>query len=504
MEAIELIKLGDDEVSIDWRGNQYLETSASSVLYEALQSNVKGFNTILSQLLEGPMTDEDIMHLLKTEFEDINMDSPGVATRHREWLQVLGYVERSGNSVSLTEEGRKLANRVETMGGMTHEKRVQKLRRQLLETEMDCVPAGLQDLTEDIYPAVKATYPDLCDDSYRCDEAHENGQNQPEWQHAVRDIQQRLADRKWGRIRRHDELGKWLYLPRFDGGETYNRSTLHDEFGGQRQRGISPCRDTLIVLLFTSFSETDEGYRDTIEEDGTVVYTGEGTEGDMAFNHGNKAIRDHRADDRELHLFRTLGDGDVEYVGQYVCTDWFREELPDSTGTTRSAIRFELEPIEPMADVGHSRASEDDRPSSQAEVVDLPDGNTSTERRQTVRDDVVRNEVLVRELKRLYNDRCQVCGERRLQGPDTAYSEVHHLMALGDDGPDTPENTVVLCPNHHIDLENGMLTIDPQTHEISHLYESEIDGDELLVEDGHAIGPQYLAYHNQVIAEDFE
>ncbi len=46
-----------------------------------------------------------------------------------------------------------------------------------------------------------------------------------------------------------------------------------------------------------------------------------------------------------------------------------------------------------------------------------------------------------------------------------------------------------------------MLSIDPNTMEISHSYDSEISGRVLLVKDGHQIGPQYLAYHNEVVAQ---
>ena len=506
LDAIELIELTDDEVSIGRRGDQYLTSTDPSVLYEALRSNVKGFDSILSQLRDGPMTDEDIMHHLRAEFDDIEMESPGVAARHREWLQVLGYVTRSGDSNSLTKRGREFVTQIND-DGMTPGDRVQKLRRQLLETEMDCVPAGQQDLTEDVYPAVKETYPDLCDDTYRCEDAHENGRDQPEWQHAVRDIQQRIADQKWGRIRRQDELGKWLYLPRFEVGETYNRSNLHDRYGGMRQSGIAPTRDYPLVFLFTSSSGENHGYEDEFQDDGTVIYTGEGREGRMTYDRGNKAIGDHKENERELHLFEYVTQGIVEYKGQYECTNWFREELPDTNDEMRSAIRFELEPVEPAVDVGlnssvDSRSQTDSPDDSTTEKeLEMPDGNATTERRETTRDDIVRNATLVRKIKRMYNDRCQICGERRLSSPDDGYSEVHHLMALGDGGPDKPENIVVVCPNHHVDFENGMLSINPETLEVTHLYDSDIDGRELIVEDGHQIGPEYIAYHNQVTAQ---
>jgi putative restriction endonuclease len=69
---------------------------------------VKGFNTLLQALREGAMTDEEIMELLVREFEEAEMTKPGPAIRHREWLQVLGYVERDGEINRLTPKGRDL------------------------------------------------------------------------------------------------------------------------------------------------------------------------------------------------------------------------------------------------------------------------------------------------------------------------------------------------------------------------------------------------------------
>ncbi|MFC6733051.1 HNH endonuclease [Haladaptatus sp. DYSN1] len=72
-------------------------------------------------------------------------------------------------------------------------------------------------------------------------------------------------------------------------------------------------------------------------------------------------------------------------------------------------------------------------------------------------------------------------------------------MPLGEDSPDIPENVVVVCPNHHIDFENRMISIDSSSMEITHFYDSEINGRELIVEDEHQVGPEYLGYNNHVV-----
>ena len=64
----------------------------------------------------------------------------------------------------------------------------------------------------------------------------------------------------------------------------------------------------------------------------------------------------------------------------------------------------------------------------------------------------VRNAEKARRIKRLYLDKCQVCGIT-ISIPDGKYSEVHHLRPLKEDGDDNYGNMVVLCPNHHVGFD---------------------------------------------------
>ncbi|MFQ3318461.1 MAG: hypothetical protein ACI8UR_000429 [Natronomonas sp.] len=106
-------------------------------------------------------------------------------------------------------------------------------------------------------------------------------------------------------------------------------------------------------------------------------------------------------------------------------------------------------------------------------------------------------------LRERYDDTCMVCGDRRRRTPDEGYSLVHHPMPLAEphDGPAEPSNAVVVCPNHRADFEHGLLTVDPQTLAITHAYEPAVDGHTLATTADHDVGAQYLAYHNNVIAD---
>jgi 5-methylcytosine-specific restriction enzyme A len=105
---------------------------------------------------------------------------------------------------------------------------------------------------------------------------------------------------------------------RFTVGTEYRRSSLHDEYGGSRQGGISPSAKSPIVLLFTGESGKQYGYlHDGFREDGTFWYTGEGRHGDMRMTKGNSAIRDSAGNGKQLHLFEQTRKAFVQYLGEF-------------------------------------------------------------------------------------------------------------------------------------------------------------------------------------------
>lgn len=116
---------------------------------------------------------------------------------------------------------------------------------------------------------------------------------------------------------------------------------------------------------------------------------------------------------------------------------------------------------------------------------------------------VVRNTTLAKDLKELYNHHCQVCGEQRKRAPDEPYAEAHHVKPLGGSppGPDVEENIIVLCPDHHADFDYGMIEVDPDSFEITHGYDSTLDGEQLQVESGHNLRTNFFDYHNQQISK---
>jgi hypothetical protein len=65
----------------------------------------------------------------------------------------------------------------------------------------------------------------------------------------------------------------------------------------------------------------------------------------MVFLRGNRAIKEHVKDGKDLHLFEQVGKGNVRYLGQMVCTSC--QELPgrDAESRARRLIVFQLTPL---------------------------------------------------------------------------------------------------------------------------------------------------------------
>ncbi|WP_459808533.1 HNH endonuclease [Halopiger thermotolerans] len=241
-------------------------------------------------------------------------------------------------------------------------------------------------------------------------------------------------------------------------GETYHRVELHEKYGGARYRGIAPCSDYPYVFLFTGDEGKEHGYEDEFRGD-TFVYTGEGREGDMEMTQGNKAIRDHHDDGRELHLFESNDEAwSVTYLGQFEYVDCFTEELPDTNDNPRDAIRFKLEPVENEVTIEADDLDDLDLETlyERAKGNSAPgpeEGKTTTTTRKTYS----RSKSVKEYALRTADGVCQGCEETApFIGRDgNPFLEVHHLYRRSDGGPDHPDNVIALCPNCHRRVHYG-------------------------------------------------
>jgi hypothetical protein len=71
----------------------------------------------------------------------------------------------------------------------------------------------------------------------------------------------------------------------------------------------------------------------------------------------------------------------------------------------------------------------------------------------------IRDSHVVKELKKLYNNKCQICGYTFEYKKNVFYSEVHHYHPLEELGDDDRSNMIVVCPNHHAEFDHKMIAI---------------------------------------------
>lgn len=239
----------------------------------------------------------------------------------------------------------------------------------------------------------------------------------------------------------------------------YNRrADIHRWFSGQMQGGISAPPQAPYVFLFTGESGESFGYRDEWI-DGVFHYVGEGQVGDMEFVRGNRAIRDHSQNGKEILLFGALGKSKpVQFHGQFECASWEEASGPDKNGDKRRLIIFHLiptassvlvdsakpmpaEPIEQLKAQAYEAASEPQKVSS-----------SEVKKEHFRRSEIVKRYVLARA-----QGVCELC--RRLapfvKRDGTPYLEPHHTKRLADSGPDHPRWVAAICPNCHREIHSG-------------------------------------------------
>lgn len=241
----------------------------------------------------------------------------------------------------------------------------------------------------------------------------------------------------------------------FTRGQSYVRRDIHAELGGQAQGGISTPAQHPVIIIFTGEEGEQYGYRDGWTEDGVFLYTGEGQRGDMEFVRGNRAIRDHISEGKELHLFKIIGGGIVRYRGEMIYTGFERRAAPDIEGDNRSAIIFELLPIDAF-DLGIEDSDDALKelnriPMEELRRRALEESNEPRPPRESKQASHYRSSAVRAYVLRRADGICEGCGDPApfVTAVGRLYLEPHHIRRVSDGGPDHPEWVAGVCPNCH-------------------------------------------------------
>jgi putative restriction endonuclease len=237
------------------------------------------------------------------------------------------------------------------------------------------------------------------------------------------------------------------------------------------------------------------GYEDDEDLGDVIIYTGHGGRSngsklqiaDQTLTKGNKAlaiscekklpVRVSRGANKRSNFAPAIG---YRYDGLFLVTEYWHEK-----GRSGFTIwRFRLEKIidekypEEIVTIG---------------TIKEPESNyNNPSRKEYVVKRIIRETKTAQFIKQLYNDTCQICGTQ-IKSPVSTYSEAAHIKSLGKphNGPDTKENIICLCPNHHKMFDLGIISIDDNFNILG------LNNQKLTISPKHKIDLELIKYHRE-------
>jgi len=244
------------------------------------------------------------------------------------------------------------------------------------------------------------------------------------------------------------------HIPGYPVGSRFENRVALAEAGVHRHRqaGISGSASKGADSIVLS-----GGYEDDQDFGNLIIYTGYGGRdpatgsqvSDQPFSLWNRALAYSSLNGLPVRVIRGEGHESryspstgYRYDGLYLIDDYWQDR-----GRAGFLVwRYRLVKLPDQLD------QESDQESA-TEGIEVA---SEAPRRETTVLRILRDTKQTRRIKELYNYRCQMCGIR-LEGLAGPYAEAAHIRPLGAPyhGPDTPDNILCLCPNHHVLLDHG-------------------------------------------------
>ncbi len=281
-------------------------------------------------------------------------------------------------------------------------------------------------------------------------------------------------------------------MPTFGEIEGYPEGSLFGDREELRASGLHPPPVAGISGPEREGAESvvlNEGYEDDEDHGDVVIYTGQGGRdpntgmqiADQELRRGNLALVTSELKGLPVRVVRGpklksrfAPDEGYRYDGLYRVES--HEHIPGKSGF--KIFRYRL--------VRDDRAKPPAKP--------IAGGREEPPRVETTVTRVIRDTALTRRIKEVYDYRCQVCG-MQLMCEGGPYAEAAHIVPLGrpHDGPDTVDNILCLCPNHHVQFDKGGFTINDD------LTLNEIDG-RLTIHPDHTVNLDHVQHHRMRFA----
>lgn len=230
------------------------------------------------------------------------------------------------------------------------------------------------------------------------------------------------------------------------------------------------------------------GYEDDVDLGEVIYYTGQGSRdpnGTLIADQEMKGLNNSLARSVEtevpVRLIRATTKG-LRYDGLFQVEDaWM---APGKSGFV--ICRYLLRATNPDAggdvDLEPEAAAELPQPAHRVPVTHYR---------------MVRDGKVALKVKKLYHYTCQVC-QTQLATVGGRYAEAAHIVPLGfgHAGVDHASNVLCLCPNHHVLLDHGGISLSDSWSVIDR---SGTEIGQLTVHAGHGLNPDFAKVHRQIM-----
>lgn len=114
----------------------------------------------------------------------------------------------------------------------------------------------------------------------------------------------------------------------------------------------------------------------------------------------------------------------------------------------------------------------------------------------------IRDTVKTKKLKKIYQNKCQICNYSFPEYVRSGYSEVHHVWPMADNGDDDFDNMLVLCPNHHAEFDYRIVQFDSKNNDqIIDL--KDVNLGKISFKKGHKLDEKNILFHNEEVMGTF-
>jgi len=114
----------------------------------------------------------------------------------------------------------------------------------------------------------------------------------------------------------------------------------------------------------------------------------------------------------------------------------------------------------------------------------------------------VRDTAKSKKLKKIYENKCQICNYSFPQYVKSGYSEVHHVWPIADEGDDDFDNMLVLCPNHHTEFDYKIIQFNASNNNIIENLKGTKIGI-VFFKKGHSLNNKNIVFHNTEVRRIF-